>query len=216
MYKESTPQCLALKNLVNTTTTVQNSFYDRGWKQNLPWLYYLTAGDQVIKQANRVKVKLTHSSSSSDSTRYAYIPFKLAKYAFDGAFLGWEDLSNQIFLCPIGFTDSAEYRKVGHSILKKCKFDLQPLVDRTIELKNLNYFFELFLVDYNGDLIDVPVLIDNFVDTAGTFPNKNNLDNTKWRFVRRFFLYENISATEGTGEYLNPTKPPTYATFISE
>ena len=217
MYKESTPQCSALKNLASASSTLQNSFYnDAGWKQNLPWLYYSSTGDKVIYQSNRVKAKMTLSSSSSDSARYSNIPFKLAKYALDGAFLGWETLSNQIFLCPVAYTDSPNFMKVGHSILKTWQFDLQPLVDRTLALKNLNYFFELFLVDYNGDLIDVPVLIDNFVDSSGTYPNRGSTDESKWRFVRRFFLYENISATEGTGEYLNPTKASTYATFIHE
>ena len=86
----------------------------------------------------------------------------------------------------------------------------------TIELPNINVFFELFLVDYNGDLIDVPVLINNFVDAGLTYPNRESTDLADFRFVRRFFLYENVSAIEGTGEYLNPTKPPTYVTFIHE
>jgi len=34
--------------------------------------------------------------------------------------------------------------------------------------------------------------------------------------VRRFFLYENVSSIDGPGEYLNPTKPPTYVRFIHE
>ena len=159
---------------------------------------------------------MTPSSSSSDSTRYSSIPFMLAKYAFDGTFLGWESFSNQIYLCPISYTDSSVIRKVGQTIHINWNFDVQKLVSKTIELPNLNYFFEMFLVDYNGDLIDIPVLIDNFVDATGTYPNHNTGDITKWRFVRRFFLYENISAIEGTGEYLNPTKLPSYVRYAKQ
>lgn len=158
---------------------------------------------------------MTPTTSNADGSRYAYVPFKLAKYAFDGTFLGWETLSNQIYLCPITYSDSSKIRKVGQTLDVSCKFDVRKLVDKTIELPNLNYFFELFLVDYNGDLIDVPVLIDNFVDATGTYPNKDK-DTSKWRFVRRFFLYENITAIEGTGEYLNPTKLPTYVKYLKE
>jgi len=33
-------------------------------------------------------------------------------------------------------------------------------------------FYELFLVDYNGDLIDVPVLVRNYKDTQSNLPNE--------------------------------------------
>lgn len=217
MYREGATPCNALISISSNVTTLQNTFYnDNGWKENLPWLYYSRSGSAVIYQSNRIKAKMTLDPSQADSARYAYVPFKLAKYALDGVFLGWEDLTDQIWICPITKEDSKRYRRVGLGLVKECQFDLEKLVDRTMYLPNLNYFFELFLVDYNGDLIDVPVLIDNFVDSSLTYPNRDGEDPSSWRFVRRFFLYENISAIEGTGEFLNPTKPPTYVRFIHE
>jgi len=182
----------------------------------LPWLYYRNTVKEIIHKSNRVKAKMSLSSSNDDETRYNHIPFKLAKYAFDGAFLGWEDLTTQLFLCPITEDESKRFRRVGLSLVKECKFDLERLVDRTVELPNLNYFFELFLVDYNDDLIDVPVLIRNFINSADATPNTGDSIQDQWRFVRRFFLYENISAIEGTGEFLKPTKSPTYVRFVHE
>lgn len=217
MYSESSAPCEALQNLANNTSAQQNDFYtDPGWKQGLPWLYYLNSGDQVLYNRNRVKAKMTLETGDASDTRYAYIPFKLAKYAFDGEFLGWEDLSNQIWMCPVTVQDSQRYRRVGLGLVTLCDFDLHKLVDKDIPLDNLNYFYELFLVDFDGSLIDVPVLIDNFVDSTLTYPNRASGNPANWRFVRRFFKYENVSAIEGVGEYLNPTQPPTYVRFIHE
>lgn len=215
MYYEASPPCEALINLANTTTALQNDFYnDDGWKTGLPWIYYQNTATEVLNNRNRIKAKMTMSTKEADSARYAYIPFKLAKYSLEGEFLGWEDLSNQIWMCPISVEGSERYRRVGLGLAKLCEFDLNNLVDMTTHLDNLNNFFELFLVDYNGDLIDVPILITNFLDGNLEYPNGGGQSN--WRLTRRFFLYENVSAIEGTGEYLNPTKPPTYVRFIHE
>lgn len=216
MYREAAAPCAAIINLASSENNAQNDFYDSGWKQNLPWLYYANSGSQVILQTNRIKAKLTLEPDEADSTRYAYIPFKLAKYAFDGEFLGWEDLSTQIWLCPMTQAHAKRYRRVGLGLFDECQFDLWPLVNRTLNAPNINYFYEMFLEDYNGELIDVPVLIDNFVDAGDSYPNRDNDNMDEWRLVRRFFLYENVSAIEGEGEYVNPTQPPTYVRWLQE
>jgi meckelin len=65
-------------------------------------------------------------------------------------------------------------------------------------------------------LIDVPALIDNYVET-GLYPNREfDDDPSRWKLVRRFFLYENVSSIIGDGEYLNPTGPPQYVRFLHE
>ena len=216
MYREASSPCAALIDLAADETTLQNDFYpDEGWKLNIPWLYYQSTGNEVIYQSNRIQAKLSMEASNDDITRYSQIPFKLAKYAFDGTFLGWEDLTTQLFLCQMTEQESSRFRRVGLGLIRECQFDLEKLVDRTVELPNLNYFFELFLEDYNGDLIDIPVLIDNYLDSGDTFPNRGS-DPEAWKFVRRFFLYENTSAIEGDGEFSNPTQPPTYVRFAQE
>lgn len=216
MYSEGSTACAALISLVNTTTTQQNSFYGGGWKTGLPWIYYEDTATTVIKTRDRVQAKMTLSTSEADSSRYAFVPFKLAKYSLEGEFLGWEDLSNQIWMCPTTVSGSERYRRVGLGLVTLCEFDLFNLVNQDNHLDNQNNFFELFLVDFNGDLIDVPVVINNFLDTDLQFPNSGSSFSDTWRFTRRFFLYENVSAIEGAGEYANPTKNPTYVRFIHE
>ena len=61
---------------------------------------------------------MSMESSNDDATRYSHIPFKLAKYAFDGVFLGWEDVTTQLFLCPMTEEHSKRYRRVGLGLVK--------------------------------------------------------------------------------------------------
>lgn len=102
-----------------SATTQQNTFYaDNGWGSGLPWLYYERTGSQVIYQRNRIKAKLTLDTNEADSSRYAYVPLKLAKYALDGEFIGWEDLSTQLHMCEVTQDDSKRYRRVGLGLAK--------------------------------------------------------------------------------------------------
>lgn len=60
-----------------------------------------------------------------------------------------------------------------------------------------NSFFDMYIEDQNGDLVDVPVLITNFIDTNGNTPNTASTSNqSDWRLVRRFFIYETISGID--------------------
>ena len=119
MYYEASPPCEALITLANGTTSQQNDFYtDQGWKTGLPWIYYQSTGTEVLNKKNRVKAKMTLSTSEANGARYAYIPFKLAKYSLEGDFLGWEDLSNQILMCPVTVEGSKRYRRVGLGLAK--------------------------------------------------------------------------------------------------
>jgi hypothetical protein len=68
-------------------------------------------------------------------------------------------------------------------------------------------FYELFLVDVDGELIDVPVLIQNYVDGADS-PNKGSVKEN-YKFVRRFFIYDTLSALSGPGEYVTRAKNAT-------
>lgn len=69
---------------------------------------------------------------------------------------------------------------------------------------NENIFYEMYIQDYNGDLIDIPVLIRNFQDSTGATPNSDSVtDPNQWRLVRRFFLYDTKSGIEGTNGYIN-------------
>ena len=87
----------------------------------------------------------------------------------------------------------------GSTYQNSCKIDLQSLIEDQSEERErkANIFYELFLEDYNGDLIDVPVLLRNYIDENGNQPNAEGLDQSGWRLTRRFFFYDTVSGIEG-------------------
>jgi len=54
--------------------------------------------------------------------------------------------------------------KFGTTIENSCTFDLSNLISTSTfdHPENENMFYELYIQDYNGDLIDIPVLVRNF------------------------------------------------------
>lgn len=94
MYKETTAPCLAFRNMQTTIASQQNTFYDSGWRLNLPWLYYVEDGQTVIKKADRVQGKAKFESTSA----LGLLVFKMGKYNLEGDFLGFENLNYQLQL----------------------------------------------------------------------------------------------------------------------
>lgn len=90
--------------------------------------------------------------------------------------------------------------KFGTTIENSCTFDLSRLTSSSQydHPKNENMFYELYIQDYNGDLIDVPVLVQNMADKNGNKPNSDaSSSENNWRLVRRFFLFDTKSGVEG-------------------
>jgi hypothetical protein len=61
----------------------------------------------------------------------------------------------------------------------------------------------MYIQDFNGDIIDVPVSIRNFNDLNGNSPNAGGQPSSNFRLVRRFFIYDTKSGIEGTNSYKN-------------
>lgn len=99
--------------------------------------------------------------------------FKLAKYDIEGHFLGFETLTNQLVICDKSQSEIDRLLDIGTTVNIGCSFDLSKLLSPIAEdlPKTTNIFYDLFLEDFNGDLIDVPILIDNLKN--GDNPNQN-------------------------------------------
>ena len=84
--------------------------------------------------------------------------------------------------------------RIGVTLKFCCTLDMKKLIsENKYERPALeNFFFELYLKDYNDDLIDVPILIENTPGESGGFPNTEP-DMTRWVLTRRFFLFDTIS-----------------------
>lgn len=118
----------------------------------------------------------------------------------NGTLIGFETLKDQLSVCPFSYDEIKNMNKFGTVTEKSCDFDLTKLSSGPLP-DDANFFFDLFIKDQNGNLIDVPVLITNFVDSTGGSPNTGN-DMSSWRLVRRFFMYDTISsASNGAWTY---------------
>jgi hypothetical protein len=61
-------------------------------------------------------------------------------------------------------------------------------------MEEANIFYELFLQDTFGQLIDIPVLIRNYHSANGQMPNSEGTKpESTWKLVRRFFILDSIS-----------------------
>jgi hypothetical protein len=84
-----------------------------------------------------------------------------------------------------------------------CTFDLEKLIMNMDDLpKTANFFYDLFLEDYNGDLIDVPILINNLKTATGNQPNegRNPEDIDSWVLTRRFFMFDTLTGINEEGD----------------
>lgn len=89
-------------------------------------------------------------------------------------------------------------------MLLSCTFDLEKLISN-IENdlpKTANFFYDLFLEDYNGDLIDVPVLVSNLKTAQGGQPNEGRdpEDIDSWVLTRRFFMFDTLTGVNDEKE----------------
>jgi len=57
-----------------------------------------------------------------------------------------------------------------------CKFDLDKLTtpNKFEKPQIADFFFELYLRDYNDDLIDIPILIEDTAGANGGYPNRGS------------------------------------------
>lgn len=126
--------------------------------------------------------------------------YKLAKYDLEGNFHGFETLTDQLQVCEISLEEIERLRNFGTTIQNTCTFDLARLVsnNKNIHPRNENMFYEMYIEDYNGDLIDVPVVVRNLVTDNGVQPNAVGEDETNYILTRRFFIFDTISGVQVT------------------
>lgn len=106
-------------------------------------------------------------------------------------------------------------KKFGSITVNNCNFALYDLLDPEIMPKETNLFYELYLSDSDGNLIDVPVLNKNIRvqdnnDGSKTKPNQGDILSDDWLLTRRFFIYDTISGIVTPGGYNQGTAVPEY------
>ena len=148
-------------------------FNDDGWKVGLPWLYYDQTPQEAIRDADPVDMVVSFTKFGDDEKRTDTLTFFLARYTVEGEFMGIQKMKTQLSLCPMTYVDVQRMKMFGVVTVNECEFELKNLIsnDPAKLPKDANSFFELYLQDANGNLVDVPVLITNFRDDEGKNPN---------------------------------------------
>lgn len=193
LYNQKSTVCRLYREI--TQNGVQSKeISDYGAKENMAWIYYENSTESYLKK-DRLEMLITFDPD--DSEKVNVLTFQLASFYLNGTFIGFSNLTDQLILCPHSYKVGKYYRTFGTNVDVTCSLDLSVYVTSTETI-----FYELYLVDLNNTLVDVPVLIKDFVDTSGSKPNKNS-DESNWKLVRRFFIYDNVSGKEGTNAYIN-------------
>ena len=107
-------------------------------------------------------------------------------------------------ICPMTYSDVVKMKEFGVVTRNECEFELFKLTENDADTlpTDANAFFELYIEDQAGDLKEVPVLIKNFRDGAGEYPNK--APELVDRLVHRFFIYDTVSGVVGEAENASP------------
>lgn len=95
----------------------------------------------------------------------------------------------------MSYENVLEIRSFGTITVNECEFYLEDLqtTDQSALPEEANVFYELYLEDQNKKLIDVPVLIRNYLlNSDNPDPNRSD-DKTKWRMARRFTVIDTMS-----------------------
>ena len=194
LYDESAEACKVYKAARDNQALLANLDQpDSGWKRNIPWLYYEEDTKDLLEDESKVNFEVTFNPDEEKS-KTGVLKFHFAKYQLDGTFLGFEDVQGQIILCPHSSSDNKKYREFGTNLEIECTFNLERFLDYE------TYFYDMFLEDEDGELLDVPILIKNYEDNDGS-------SEDKWQLVRRFFLVDNLSGLEGEDAYVDGDKP---------
>ena len=138
-------------------------------------------------------MEVTFDPSSDDKINE--LEFLLASYALDGTFLGFTQLDDQLILCPHPYDAGDRFREFGTNLIYDCNLDIEPLITASETV-----FYELFIKDSTEELLDVPVLMRNFVNASNDDPNSGSSESD-WQLVRRFFLYDNVSGIDVNNGY---------------
>ena len=103
-------------------------------------------------------------------------------------------------ICETSLEEIERLRNFGTTIQNSCTFDLARLIstNKYDHPRIENFFYELYIQDYNGDLIDVPVLLRNYYDSNGNLINSANSDESGYKLTKRFFIFDTVSGVELT------------------
>ena len=131
----------------------ENSY---AWRQGVPWLRYNEIGEAISK-SERFTLRVAFDPTSV--TAKNQFDLWVAKYHANGSFIALEPIQTNFFLCPKTTIEQlSNFKRFGANTKHECSFDLLSAINTTETI-----FYEMFVRDADGHLVDVPVRILNLV-----------------------------------------------------
>jgi meckelin len=139
------------------------------------------SSDEIGKE---LAITVSFNTNTKSSISVNLLNIYLAKYDINGTYIGKEELTNQLTMCPI-FTvsDSKRFREVGTNIDMSCNVNLSSMVNSTSP-----YLYEAFIY-INGEYLPIPIKILNYKDATGIEVNTDSI-TTNDVYVKRFAIVD--------------------------
>ena len=192
-------QCQALANLCVSTLYKDNaqcSFFRKkiaenggqGFIQGAPWIEFSEKTMSLLKTPlENFNFKPSFYEDKA-AGRSIYLKYRLALYSVNGTYLGMTDLQGQLNSCRMTYQDVLNTKRFGVITQSSCDLYLNDFVYGDAPSES-NIFFEMFVMDNDNNMIEVPVLI-NQTDKLASDPSDD------WKLVRRFFMYDTLSGMD--------------------
>ncbi|XP_065896707.1 meckelin-like isoform X2 [Dysidea avara] len=150
----------------------------------IPEIYYPErVADEVLEET--IGTTFVTRSSADGST---HLPLVTAMYSLDGSFITLRDVTDDIIICKDRPSRQQSTFRVGVAYHIECGVAIDKL-EYSIEDP---VFFDLYILDSSRTLHPIPVLIEEYANERGMEVNQGSNEG-QWQFVKRFFLYENVS-----------------------
>lgn len=125
LYDESTPPCkFFFETLARERPDRVNGFL--GWRKGLPWIKY---EDSIINVLNDHSIQLAVSFNEA-SDKVDRLNIILSVYAFNGTWLGYKQLTNELFLCSSSKFEISRFMDIGTNLHKTCYFNIAQLLNK--------------------------------------------------------------------------------------
>ena len=151
-YLVSYSSCKFYAEVANSKGAIDGDFAD--WPQGMPWLYYgmLNIEDAGTTLSKNIGVSFSTYPEISNNK----LKFVLAKYTWDGVYVGLEQLTDQFQFCPLDYVKKVSFVGTGNSLNNTCSVNLKYAMNST----NANFYYDMYIVDDSGNLAPVPVKME--------------------------------------------------------
>ena len=197
-YDSSTLACSLMNEIAQQRPTWNAVSWN--WRVMTPWIQYDGESARNIKTDLGIQNVYSFNMQTKPGT-VDYMQLVLAKYALNGTFLGWSNVTTQFEYCTPTANTVPRWIKFGYGYSNTYECNLFNL---------LSYFpepvmYDMYLIDAgnNNMLYPIPVRNRNYRQKGSLYPNQNGNTNDEEddKFTRRFFLYDQISSkTTANGE----------------